>query len=215
MRNFLNFALASLILLTSIFVVDAFGIVFPIRIRGGAREEYEDSNGNIWYPAQKAYSDDDWGGYVGNLPNTTIDQGPKNVVGNNTEYDDEIFWAVSWQNHPGTVNIDVNTGNGTFTVVYLVGEHWSPNNRGFDIIIEDEVVKEGYVTPGQDEIDVFTFEEVKVEDKVMSFVFQGNPDTGAGDLNPMFSGLVINAPEAVISSEDKLPSIWGSIKSSR
>lgn len=208
-------AIICLTVLTSILARDAFCIDFPIRIRGGAREEYEDSNGNIWYPAQKAYSDDDWGGYVGNLPNTTIDEGAKNVVGNDTEYDDEIFMAVSWQTFPGTVNIDVNTGNGTFTVIYLVGEHWSPNNRGYNIIIEDEVLEEGYVTPGADEIDVLTFEGIEVNDSVMNFIFEGNPDTGAGDLNPMFSGLVINAPEAVISSEDKLPSIWGSIKNSR
>lgn len=197
--------------LISIFIGDAFGIDFPIRIRGGAREEYEDSNGDIWYPAQKPYSEDDWGGYVETLPNTTIDQGPKNVIGNDTEYDDEIFWAVSWQTFPGTVNIDVNTGNGTFIVVYLVGEHWSANNRGYNIIIEDEVLEEGYVTPGADEIDVLTFEDVKVNDKVMNFIFEGNQDTGKGDLNPMFSGLIIDKPASVDYS-DKLAVIWTEIK---
>ena len=203
--------LACLTLLSSIVVGDAFAIKFPIRIRGGAREEYKDKKGNIWYPAQKAYSRDDWGGWVGQLPNTTIDQGAKNVVGNKTEYDDEIFWAVSWQNNPGTVNIDVNTGNGTFTVIYLVGEHWSPNNRGFDIIIEDKIVKEEYVTPGGGEIDVFTFEDIQISDKVMNFVFKGNPKTGKGDLNPMFSGLVIDKA-APVDSSGKLATTWGQIR---
>ena len=182
-----------------------------IRIRGGANEPYEDTAGNIWEAAQEPYDANGWGGYVGQLPNTTIGEGAKNVIGNDTEYDDEIFVAVSWQGHPGTVNIDVNTGNGTFAVIYLVGEHWSPNNRGYDIIIEDEIVAEEYVTPGRDEIDMLTFEDIQVTDEVMSFVFKGNPATGKGDLNPMFSGLVIEATAAV-ESAGKLPVLWGEIK---
>ena len=79
---------------------------------------------------------------------------------------------------PDVVKMDLNTGKGTFTVTYLVGEHWSPNNRGFDIIIEDEIVEEEYVTPGKDEIDIKRYEGIEVKDKVMSFEFAGNPKTG-------------------------------------
>lgn len=67
------------------------------------------------------------------------------------------------------------------------------------------------ITKGMDRIDMFTFENIQVKDEVMSFVFQGNPETGRGDLNPMFSGLVIMAMMA-IEPAGKLPTIWGEIK---
>ena len=64
------------------------------------------------------------------------------------------------------VKMDLKTGKGTFNVTYLVGEHWSPNNRGFDIIIEDEIVEKEYVTPGKDEIEIIRYEGIEVKDKV-------------------------------------------------
>ena len=64
-------------------------------------------------------------------------------------YDVELFYAVSWAQFPDTVKYQFKTGDGTFDVTYLVGEHWSPNNRGFDIFIEEDNVEPLYVTPGQ------------------------------------------------------------------
>ena len=110
-----------------------------IRIRGGVTTEFTDKDGNVWHPGQKAYDPNDWGGWVGIQPQATSSGTP--VVDNDTEYDDELFQTVSWQTFEvGSVDIDVNTGNGTFSVVYLTGEHWSGNDedgdRGMDILIE-------------------------------------------------------------------------------
>ena len=110
--------------------------------------------------------------------------------------------------------MDLNTGKGLFNVTYLVGEHWSPNNRGFDIIIEDEIVEEEYVTPGKDEIDIKRYEGIEVKDKVMSLEFAGNPDTGKGDLNAMFSGIEV-VPALAVDPKQKVTTTWGMLKSER
>jgi hypothetical protein len=110
--------------------------------------------------------------------------------------------------------MELKTGKGMFTVTYLVGEHWSPKNRGFDIIIEDEIVEEEYVTPGQNEIDIKRYEGIEVKDKVMSFEFAGNPKTGAGDLNAMFSGIEV-IPALAVDPKQKLATTWGALKGSR
>ena len=194
----------------------ALGIDFPIRIIGNKAEDYEDINGDIWFAAQTEYDADSWGGWVQMLPNTaevrtlTPDAEQQAV---DAGFDPEIFYAVSWQAWTNGVWMDVNTGNGTFTVSYLVGEHWSPNNRGFNILIEDDIVAEAYVTPGSNEIDILIFEGIRVSDGVMSFEFIGNPDTGAGDLNAMFSGLVIDlADGTAVEPVGKLTTSWGQVK---
>lgn len=180
------------------------------RVRGGIDADFKDKAGNVWFAGQKEYKKDTLGGWVGTKPQTAA--GGK-VVNNKTGYDDALFLSVSWQANPGTVKWDVNTGKGTFKVVYLVGEHWSPKNRGFDIIIEGKTAKEAYVTPGQDEVDLLTFEGVTVSDEVMSFEFKGNPKTAKGDLNPMFSALEITQLSAVaVEPKSKLTTTWGDIK---
>ena len=78
-----------------------------------------------------------------------------------------------------------------FDVTYLVGEHWVPNNRGFDIIIEDEIVEPLYVTPGLHEIDIKTYQGIEVTDGTLDIQFAGNSETGVDDLNAMFSALEI------------------------
>jgi hypothetical protein len=204
-----------LTLLASILMGYAFGVELPIRIVGGKTTDYKDSKGNIWFSAQKPYDKDSWGGWVGVQPltaevrNLTPDAQKK---AKDAGFDPEIFYAVSWNWHPTVVKIDVNTGNGTFTVTYLVGEHWSPKNRGFDIVIEGEKVKEKYVTPGRDEIDILTFKGIVVKDEVMRLEFPGNPATGCGDLNGMFSGLVIDKDITPVDPKDKLATTWGLIK---
>ena len=121
-----------------------------IRVNGGKTDDFKDSKGRIWYGGQKEKQD--WGGWIDLLPRTaevrTLTANAKKLAKENG-YDDEIFYAVSWAQSPAVVKVDLNTGNGVFDVTYLVGEHWSPNNRGFDIIIEDEVVEPLYVTPGK------------------------------------------------------------------
>ena len=39
-----------------------------------------------------------------------------------------------------------------------------PNNRGFDIFIEEDNVEPLYVTPGKDEIDIKTYSGIEVSD---------------------------------------------------
>ena len=186
-----------------------------IRIWGGKTDDYEDSKGRIWYGAQKEYSADDWGGWVGKLPQTAevatlTDDAKKKAA--DAGYDEALFYAVSWAAFPDTVKFDINTGSGVFDVTYLVGEHWSPNNRGFDIFIEDENVLPLYVTPGSNEIDIQEF-NIQVSDSVMSFDFAGNEETGAGDLNAMFSALeIIQAKDTAVQPGNKLTSTWATIK---
>ena len=187
-----------------------------IRVIGGVNNDYEDTDGRIWYSGQKEKQD--WGGWITLLPRTavvgTLTQNAKNLA-KQEGYDEVIFHAVSWAQFPAIVEVDLNTGKGVFDVTYLVGEHWSPNNRGFDIIIEDEVVEPLYVTPGKDEIDIKRYEGIEVKDKVMSLVFAGNEKTGAGDLNAMFSGIEVIPSQLDVDPKQKLTTTWGALKGQR
>ena len=162
------------------------------RVKGGTEIDYIDSQGRVWWGAQKTRQP--WGGWVGNLPLIAEDaaltagaQAQAAAAG----YDPELFYAVSWARYPNTVKYQFKTGNGVFDVTYLVGEHWAPNNRGFDIIIEGEVVEPLYVTPGRHEIDIRTYEGIEVRDGTLDLEFSGNPATGVLDLNGMFSALEV------------------------
>ena len=183
-----------------------------IRVWGGKLEDFKDSDGRIWHGGQNEKKA--WGGWIEKLPRTAeVVQLTKDAekLAKQEGYDKELFYAVSWAQFPDTVKMDLNTGKGTFNVTYLVGEHWSPNNRGFDIIIEDEVVEEEYVTPGNHEIDIKRYEGIVVKDKVMSLEFAGNPKTGAGDLNAMFSGIEV-IPALAVEPQQKLTTTWGALK---
>ena len=186
-----------------------------IRVWGGKVEDFKDSDGRVWHGGQNEKKD--WGGWIEKLPrvaevrNLTKDA---EKLAKKEGYDTDLFYAVSWAAFPDTVKMDLNTGKGIFNVTYLVGEHWSPNNRGFDIIIEDEIVEEEYVTPGKDEIDIKRYEGIEVKDKVMSLEFAGNPKTGAGDLNAMFSGIEV-IPALAVDPKQKLATTWGMLKSKR
>ncbi len=186
-----------------------------IRVWGGKMDDFKDSDGRIWHGGQNEKKE--WGGWIEKLPRTAeVIQLTKDAqkFAKEEGYDEELFYAVSWAQFPDTVKMDLNTGKGMFTVTYLVGEHWSPNNRGFDIIIEDEIVEEEYVTPGNNEIDIIRYEGIEVTDKVMSLEFAGNPKTGAGDLNAMFSGIEV-IPALAVDPKQKLATTWGALKDSR
>lgn len=186
-----------------------------IRVWGGKAADFKDSDGRVWHGGQNEKKD--WGGWIEKLPrvaevrNLTKDA---EKLAKKEGYDAELFYAVSWAQFPDVVKMDLNTGKGVFNVTYLVGEHWSPNNRGFDIIIEDEIVEEEYVTPGKDEIDIKRYEGIEVKDKVMSLEFAGNPDTGKGDLNAMFSGIEV-VPALAVDPKQKVTTTWGALKSER
>ena len=186
-----------------------------IRVWGGKVEDFKDSDGRVWHGGQNEKKD--WGGWIEKLPrvaevrNLTKDA---EKLAKKEGYDPELFYAVSWAAFPDVVKMELNTGKGMFNVTYLVGEHWSPNNRGFDIIIEDEIVEEEYVTPGNHEIDIKRYEGIEVKDKVMSLEFAGNPDTGAGDLNAMFSGIEV-IPALAVDPKQKVTTTWGALKSER
>ena len=127
-----------------------------------------------------------------------------------------FFYAVSWAQFPDTVKYQFKTGDGVFDVTYLVGEHWSPNNRGFDIFIEEENVEPLYVTPGKDEIDIKTYSGIEVSDGTLDFNFAGNAETGAGDLNAMFSALeVVPSVSTAVDPKAKLTTTWGALKNTR
>ena len=162
------------------------------RVKGGAFADFTDSKGRVWRGAQQ--SNQTWGGWIDKQPRIATDT----TLTTNAEaeaedagYDAELFHAVSWALHPDTVKYQFKTGNGTFDVTYLVGEHWSPNNRGFDIIIEGEIVEPLYVTPGRHEIDIKTYKAIEVNDGTLDLHFSGNLGTQVADLNPMFSALEV------------------------
>ena len=186
-----------------------------IRVWGGKADDFKDSDGRIWHGGQN--EKEAWGGWIEKLPRTAEVLNLTNDAKKLAEkegYDEDLFYAVSWAQFPDVVKMDLNTGSGIFDVTYLVGEHWSPNNRGFDILIEDEIVEEAYVTPGQDEIDIKRYEGIEVDDDVMSLEFAGNPDTGAGDLNAMFSGIEV-IPALAVDPKAKLALTWGALKGIR
>ena len=186
-----------------------------IRVWGGKVEDLKDSDGRIWHGGQN--EKEAWGGWIELLPRTAEVRNLTNdakKLAKKEGYDEELFYAVSWASFPDVVKVDLNTGKGTFNVTYLVGEHWSPNNRGYDIIIEDEVVEPLYVTPGKDEIDIKRYEGIEVKDKVMSLEFAGNQKTGKGDLNAMFSGIEV-IPALAVDPKQKLATTWGLLKSER
>ena len=119
------------------------------RVWGGKTDDFTDSKGRVWHGAQQ--EDQSWGGWIEKLPRiaevqtlTADAQAQAEAAG----YDVELFYAVSWAQFPDTVKYQFKTGDGVFDVTYLVGEHWSPNNRGFDIFIEEDNVEPLYVTPG-------------------------------------------------------------------
>ena len=187
------------------------------RVKGGTADDFTDSQGRVWYGAQQ--ENQSWGGWIEKLPRTaevqtlTADaQAQAEAAG----YDVELFYAVSWAQFPDTVKYQFKTGDGAFDVTYLVGEHWSPNNRGFDIIIEEENVEPLYVTPGKDEIDIKTYPSIQVSDGALDLHFAGNAETGAGDLNAMFSALeVVPAASTAVDAKAKLATTWGTLKAER
>ena len=214
MRHSLFFVVLIAAYLAVTIIHDA-GSAEEIRVWGGKMDDFKDSEGRIWHGGQNEKKE--WGGWVEKLPRTAeVVQLTKDAekLAKKEGYDKELFYAVSWAQFPDTVKMDLNTGKGMFTVTYLVGEHWSPNNRGFDIIIEDEIVEEEYVTPGNHEIDIIRYEGIEVKDKVMSFEFAGNPKTGAGDLNAMFSGIEV-IPALAVDPKQKLATTWGALKDNR
>ncbi len=187
------------------------------RVKGGTADDFTDSQGRVWNGAQQ--EDQAWGGWIEKLPRTaevatlTADaQAQAEAAG----YDVELFYAVSWAQFPDTIQYQFKTGDGVFDVTYLVGEHWSPNNRGFDIFIEEENVEPLYVTPGKDEIDIKTYEAIEVSDGALDVQLAGNADTGAGDLNAMFSALeVVPAVSTAVDAKAKLTTTWGALKNNR
>jgi len=185
-----------------------------VRVRGGKADDFTDSKGRVWFGAQK--NNQSWGGWIEQLPQIAevaqlTDAAKAKAAAEG--YDEALFYAVSWAAFPVTVKYQLKTGNGTFDVTYLVGEHWSPNNRGFDIFIEDKNVQPLYVTPGKDEIDIKKYEGIEVKDGAMDFHFAGNAATGKGDLNAMFSALeVISSKATAVDPKKKLATTWGEIK---
>ena len=209
------FLIVLLVAFTGVAIIHDAQPAEEIRVWGGKMEDFKDSKGRIWHGGQNEKKE--WGGWVEKLPriaevqNLTKDA---QKLAKKEGYDEELFYAVSWAQFPDVVKMELKTGKGTFNVTYLVGEHWSPNNRGFDIIIEDEVVEPLYVTPGKDEIDIKRYEGIEVKDKVMSLEFAGNQKTGKGDLNAMFSGIEV-IPALPVDPKQKLATTWGALKGER
>ena len=187
------------------------------RVWGGKTDDFTDSQGRVWNGAQQ--TDQAWGGWIEKEPRiaevatlTADAQAQAADAG----YDVELFYAVSWAQFPDTVKYQFKTGDGTFDVTYLVGEHWSPNNRGFDIFIEEDNVEPLYVTPGKDEIDIKMYSGIEVSDGTLDLHFAGNAETGAGDLNAMFSALeVVPSVSTAVDPKAKLTTTWGALKVNR
>ncbi len=187
------------------------------RIRGGINDSFKDSKGRVWEAGQTQYKANNWGGWFKLQPKTALVANVTKEAGKKAKaagYDNELFHSVCWAQFPQTVKLNLNTGNGKFQVTYMVGEHWSPNNRGYDIFIEEKNVQPLYVTPGKDEIDIKVYEDIEVKDKIMNFHFAGNAKTGKGDLNAMYSAIEV-IPALSVDPKKKLTSQWAIIKQNR
>ena len=193
-----------------------YSISKDIRLIGGVAEDYKDTKGRVWHSGQKEKQD--WGGWVKKLPQTAAASvndltAAAKKKADDAGYDHQLFGAVSWAANPATVKYDLKTGNGLFNVTYMVREHWSPNNRGYDIIIEGDIVEKLYVTPGKGEIDIKEYKKIDISDGSMEVELKGNAATKKGDLNPMFSALeVLGQSGTAVGSAGKLTAIWGTIK---
>ena len=214
MRFFSVLAIASLL---AILTLPTLLPAEEFRVWGGKADDFTDSQGRVWRGAQQ--SDQSWGGWTEKEPRVAEVKeltAEAQAQAEDAGYDVDLFYAVSWAAFPDTVKYQFKTGNGTFDVTYLVGEHWSPNNRGFDIFIEDENVEPLYVTPGRHEIDIKTYPGIEVTDGTLDFNFAGNGDTGAGDLNAMFSALeAVPAVGTAVDPKRKLTTTWGALKDDR
>ena len=200
-----------------VFAVPALLSAEEFRVWGGKTDDFTDSQGRVWNGAQQ--TDQAWGGWieleprVAEVATLTADA---QAQAKDAGYDVELFYAVSWARFPDTVKYQFKTGDGVFDVTYLVGEHWSPNNRGFDIFIEEDNVEPLYVTPGKDEIDIKMYPGIEVSDGTLDLHFAGNAETGAGDLNAMFSALeVVPAVGTAVDPKAKLTTTWGALKDKR
>ena len=211
------FSVLTIMFLFAVFALPTLLPAEEFRVWGGKTDDFTDSQGRVWRGAQQA--DQSWGGWIEKEPRvaevktlTDDAQAQAEAAG----YDVDLFYAVSWAQFPDTVKYQFKTGNGTFDVTYLVGEHWSPNNRGFDIFIEEENVEPLYVTPGKDEIDIKTYSGIEVSDGTLDLNLAGNGETGAGDLNAMFSALeVVPAVSTDVDPKAKLTTTWGALKDDR
>ena len=211
------FSVLTIMFLLAVFALPTLLPAEEFRVWGGKTDDFTDSQGRVWRGAQQA--DQSWGGWIEKEPRiaevktlTADAQAQAEAAG----YDVDLFYAVSWAQFPDTVKYQFKTGNGTFDVTYLVGEHWSPNNRGFDIFIEEENVEPLYVTPGKDEIDIKTYSGIEVSDGTLDLNLAGNGETGAGDLNAMFSALeVVPAVSTDVDPKAKLTTTWGALKNDR
>lgn len=211
------FSVLAIVFLLVMFALPTLLPAEEFRVWGGKTDDFTDSDGRVWRGAQQ--TDQSWGGWIEKEPRvaevvelTADAQAQAAAAG----YDVDLFYAVSWAQFPDTIKYQFKTGDGTFDVTYLVGEHWSPNNRGFDIIIEEENVEPLYVTPGSNEIDIKTYSGIEVSDGALDINLAGNAETGAGDLNAMFSALeVVPAVSTAVDPKAKLTTTWGALKDDR
>lgn len=211
------FSVLTIVFLLSVLALPTLLPAEEFRVWGGKTDDFTDSQGRVWKGAQQA--DQSWGGWIEKEPrvaevkNLTEDA---QAQAKDAGYDVDLFYAVSWAQFPDTIKYQFKTGDGTFDVTYLVGEHWSPNNRGFDIFIEEENVEPLYVTPGKDEIDIKMYSGIEVSDGTLDINLAGNGETGAGDLNAMFSALeVVPAVSTAVDPKQKATTTWGALKADR
>ena len=211
------FSALTIVFFLSVFALPTLLPAEEFRVWGGKADDFTDSQGRVWHGAQQA--DQSWGGWIEKEPRVAeVKELTDDAKAQAAEagYDVDLFYAVSWAQFPDTVKYQFKTGNGTFDVTYLVGEHWSPENRGFDIFIEEENVEPLYVTPGRHEIDIKTYSGIEVSDGALDLNFAGNGDTGAGDLNAMFSALeVVPAVSTAVDPKQKVTTTWGALKDDR
>ena len=211
------FSVLTIALLLAVLALPTLLPAEEFRVWGGKIDDFTDSQGRVWHGAQQ--TDQSWGGWIEKEPRTaevkelTTDAQAQAA---DAGYDVDLFYAVSWAAFPDTIKYQFKTGDGTFDVTYLVGEHWSPNNRGFDIFIEEENVEPLYVTPGRHEIDIKNYTGIEVSDGALDVHLAGNGETGAGDLNAMFSALeVVPAASTAVDPKQKLTTTWGALKDDR
>ncbi len=206
------FLTTMLALLMIVQKADAQGEVV-LRVIGGESQDYVDEDGNTWLDGDlQAYDENGWGGYLGDAPPSTTAGQANDVVDNETEYDDFLFKNVVHGLNERTYGFNLESGE--YTVTFLFSEHWSAT-RGFSVKIDGEYVLENYVTVGPDHTPVVErIEGVSVAGDYMEIYWESAPDTGAGDLNPIFSAIEIIQVRTPVNSISKLATTWGRVKNS-
>ena len=149
----------------------------------GRENDYVDEIGRTWHSSQTPYNKFGWGGYTKKQP-PNIAKFKDAMVGDLHGYDEALYKSVAH----GSPNIKVNVGTGLWNVRLIISDHWSPERRRFDILINNVLVQADYVTLGRHVADVVRFPKI-APDASGAIEVNLQEGTYGGDPNAMFAAL--------------------------